>query len=277
MRAYDIEARVSSKNKIHIQRYPFHGSPSLRRSSTQVAAIDQSPQAFVIKLEQINVNTTKKEVSRGIPCDFDVEKNMFLMTDTDPDDLGEALARVGDSRMSDGDAGGTHALATGVKPRGGGQGRGGGARRDRGSRGNARGRRDGKDHQPHHHQQQWALQPLGMYRQEWASKPLAQQQQPQKHQWQPQQKQRQPQHQQRQPQQQQKRPPGHPGGWGPPRACFRCGQPGHFYAECRAIPPAPLNACLPAPYITPQDHQQVNYSAISPGDYASSSGEHRHL
>ncbi|CAM9183121.1 unnamed protein product, partial [Ascophyllum nodosum] len=26
-----------------------------------------------------------------------------------------------------------------------------------------------------------------------------------------------------------------------PRICFRCGQPGHFYAGCRAIPPAPLN------------------------------------
>ena len=49
-------------------------------------------------------------------------------------------------------------------------------------------------------------------------------------------------------------------------------QPGHFYVECRAIPPAPLNTCPPAPYTTPQGDPQANYSAISPGDYASSSG-----
>ena len=71
--------------------------------------------------------------------------------------------------------------------------------------------------------------------------------------------------------------PRHPGGWGPSRVCFRCGQPGHFYAECRAIPPAPLNTCPPASYTTPQGDQQANYSATSPGDYASSSGEHGHL
>ena len=135
--------------------------------------------SLVIKLEQINVNTTKKGVSRrilnGLPCDFDVEINIFLlMTDTDPDELGEALARVEDSRMSNGGAGGTHALATGLKPRGGGQGRGRGARWDRGGRGNARGRRDGKGHQPHHHQQQWASQPLVQYQQQWASKPPTQ-------------------------------------------------------------------------------------------------------
>ena len=46
----------------------------------------------------------------------------------------------------DGNAGGTHALATGVKPRCNGQGRGGGARWDLGGRGNARGKRDGKGH-----------------------------------------------------------------------------------------------------------------------------------
>ena len=80
---------------------------------------------------------------------------MFLMmTNTDPDELGEAMAPIEDSSTSDGGAGGTHALATGGKPRGGGQGRGGGTRRDRGGRGNARGRHDGKVHQPHPHQQQ---------------------------------------------------------------------------------------------------------------------------
>ena len=53
---------------------------------------------------------------------------MFLMmTDTDPDELGDGLARNEDSRTGDGGAGGIHALATGVRPRGGGQGRGGGA------------------------------------------------------------------------------------------------------------------------------------------------------
>ena len=235
--------------------------------------------ALVMKLEQNDVRTTKKEINRrilnGLPPEFDVEKKMFLvMTDTDPDELGEALARVEDSRTSIGGAGGTHALATGVKPRGGGQGRGGGARR---GRGNARGRRDGKGHQHDHHQQQWASQPLAQYQQQWASQPPAQQQQPQKHQRQSQQQQRQPQQrqpQQQQQQQQQQRPPGHPGGWGPPRICFRCGQPGHFYAGCRAIPPAPLNTCPPVPYTTPQGDYQANYSATSPGDYASSSGQH---
>ena len=232
--------------------------------------------ALVMKLEQNDVSTTKKEIDRrilnGLPPEFDViEKKMFLvMTDTDPDELGEALARVEDSRTSIGGAGGTHALATGVKPRGGGQGRGGGARR---GRGNARGRRDGKGHQHDHHQQQWASQPLAQYQQQWASQPPAQQQQPQKHQRQSQQQQRQPQQRQQQ-QQQQQRPPGHPGGWGPPRICFRCGQPGHFYAECRAVPPAPLNTCPPVPYTTPQGDYQANYSATSPGDYASSSGQH---
>ena len=173
--------------------------------------------AVAMKLEQNNVSTTKKEINRrilnGLPSDFDVEKNMFLlMTDTDPGEMGEALARVEDSKTSNGGAGGTHALATGVKPRGGGQGRGGGTRRDRGGRGNARGRRDGKGHQPHHHQQQWASQPLVQYQQQWASQTSAQQHQSQKQQQQPQQHQRQPQQQQRQPQEQQQRPPGHPGG-----------------------------------------------------------------
>ena len=123
-----------------------------------------------MKLEHNDVSTTKKEINRRIlnnlPSGFDVEKNMFLLitgvtsliTDTDSDDLGEALARVADSRTRNGGAGGTCALATGVKPRGGGQRRGGGARRDRGGHGNARSRRDGKGHHPHHLQQQWDLQ-----------------------------------------------------------------------------------------------------------------------
>ena len=149
---------------------------------------------------------------------------MFLMMIyTDPDELGEALAQIEDSRTRNGGSDGTNALATGVKTRGGGQGRDSGARRDRGGRGNARGRRDGKGHQPCHHQQQWASEPLVQYQQQWASQPPAQQQQPQRQQRQPQ-------------QQQQQRPPGHPSGWVSSRVCFRCGQPEHFYAECRAIP-----------------------------------------
>ena len=138
--------------------------------------------ALVMKLEQNDVSTTKKEINRrilnGLPSELAVEKNMFLlMTDTDPDELGEALTWVEDSKAKNGGAGGTHALATSAKPRGGGQGRGGGARRDRGGRGNARGRRDGKDHQHHHHQQQWASQPLVQQQQQWASQPPAQQRQ----------------------------------------------------------------------------------------------------
>ena len=137
--------------------------------------------ALVMKLDQTNVSTTKKEINRrilnGLPSEFDVEKKMFLlMTDTDPDELGEALTPVDDSRTKNGGAGGAHALTTGAKPRGGGQGRGGGARRDRGGRGNARGRRDGKGQQ-HHHQQQWASQPVVQQHQQWASQPPAQHQQ----------------------------------------------------------------------------------------------------
>ena len=238
--------------------------------------------ALVMKLDQNNVRTTKKEINRrilnGLPSEFDVEKKMFLLiTDTDPDELGEALTRVDDSRTKNGGAGGAHALTTGAKPRGGGQGRGGGARRDRGGHGNARGRRDGKGQQ-HHHQQQWASQPVVQQHQQWASQPPAQQQQwasqprAQQQQWalQPPALQQQPQTHQRQPPQRQlqqhQRPPGHSGGWGPSRVCFRCGQPGHFYTKCRAVPPAPFS--------TPQHGQQANYSATSPGDYASSSEEY---
>ena len=136
---------------------------------------------LVMKLEQNDVSTTKKKTNRrilnGLSSEFDVEKNMFLlMTDTDPDELEEALTRVEDSGTKNGGAGGTHALTTSAKPRGGGHGRGGGARRDRGGRGNARGRREGKG-QHHHHQQQWAPQPLVQQQQQWASQPPAQQQQ----------------------------------------------------------------------------------------------------
>ena len=113
----------------------------------------------MIKLEQNSVSTTKKEINHrilnGLPFTFDVENKMFLiMADIEPDQLGEALARIEDSRTRDGSAGGTHALVTGVKPQGNGQGRGGGARRNRGGRGNARGKRDCKGHQHHHHQKQ---------------------------------------------------------------------------------------------------------------------------
>ena len=110
--------------------------------------------ALVMKLEQNSVSTTKKETNRrilnGLHSAFDVEKKMFLMmVDSENDELGEALARIEDSKTRDRSAGGTHALATGVKPRGNGQGCGGGAPRDGGGRGSARGKHDDKGH---HHQ-----------------------------------------------------------------------------------------------------------------------------
>ncbi|CAM9174331.1 unnamed protein product [Ascophyllum nodosum] len=85
--------------------------------------------SLVTKLEQNSVSTTKIKINRqilnGLLSVFDVEKKMFSMTaDIEPDELGEALARIEDSRTRDGSAGGTQALATGVKPRGNGQRRG---------------------------------------------------------------------------------------------------------------------------------------------------------
>ena len=82
-----------------------------------------------------------------------------MMANIDPDKLGKALARIEDSKTRDGNAGGTHALVTGVQPRGNDQGHGGGARWYRGCRGNACGERDAKGHQHQHQQQQWASQP----------------------------------------------------------------------------------------------------------------------
>ena len=127
--------------------------------------------AMVMELEQNNVTTTKKETNRrilnGLSSVFDDEKKMFvMMADIEPDELGEALARIEDSRVRDGSAGGTHALATGVKPRGNGQGRGGGARGGPGGCGSAgHGKRDGRGHQHHQQQQQWASQPPVQYQQ----------------------------------------------------------------------------------------------------------------
>ena len=73
--------------------------------------------ALVLKLELKDVSTTKKgmtgHILNGAPSDFDVKKKvLLLMTDTDPDELGEALARVEDSRTRNGGTGGTHTLAT---------------------------------------------------------------------------------------------------------------------------------------------------------------------
>ena len=83
---------------------------------------------------------------------------MLLMTaDIELDELGEALAGIEDERARDGSTGGAHALATGVKPRGNGQGRGGGAPGGRGGRGGGgHGKRNDIGH--HYHQQQWASQ-----------------------------------------------------------------------------------------------------------------------
>ena len=71
--------------------------------------------ATVMKLEQNNVTTTKNKTDRrilnGLPSVFDVEKkNVLIMADNEPDELREALARIEDSRMKDGSAGGAHAL-----------------------------------------------------------------------------------------------------------------------------------------------------------------------
>ena len=74
--------------------------------------------------------------------------------------------------MRDGSTGGIHALAAGVKPRSSGQGRGDGVRGDRGGRGSgSHGKRDGKGHQ-YNHQQQWASQPSTQcHQQQWALHP----------------------------------------------------------------------------------------------------------
>ena len=116
--------------------------------------------ALVMKLEQHSVNTTKTETNCRILNElrsvFDVKKKMSLMmADIERDELGKAVAWIEASRTMDGGSGGTHALATGVRPRSDGQGRGGGARGGRGDRGSGdRGKHDGRGHQ--HQQQQWA-------------------------------------------------------------------------------------------------------------------------
>ena len=92
-----------------------------------------------------------------------------MMADIEPDELGEALAWIEDSRTMYGSSGGTHVLATGVKPRGNGQGRSGGAREERGRRGGGgHGNRDGRGHQ--HHQKQWASQPPAQHEQQQSQK-----------------------------------------------------------------------------------------------------------
>ena len=106
--------------------------------------------ALVIKLEQHSVRTSKQETKRRIlnslPSDFNVENKMFLMIeDIEPDELGEALARINDQRLR------THALATDVKPQGNGQRCGGRARGARGGRGS--GGNDKCDDRGHHQQQ----------------------------------------------------------------------------------------------------------------------------
>ena len=112
----------------------------------------------MLKLEQHGVTTSGQEINcrilNDLPSDFDVEKKIFFMiADIKFDELGEALARIEDSRTRDGSTGGTHALAKGVKPRGNGQGRGGEARGGRGGRGGGgRGDRDGRRGHQHHQQ-----------------------------------------------------------------------------------------------------------------------------
>ena len=116
-----------------------------------------------MKLKQHRVSTSKQKINgyilNGLLSDFDVEHKMFLIiADIESDELGEALAQIEDQRTRNGSTGGTHALATDVKPRGNGQGRGGGAREGHGGRvDSGRGRCDGRGYQ--NHQQQWTAQP----------------------------------------------------------------------------------------------------------------------
>ena len=115
------------------------------------------------KLEQHSLTTSGQKICRqilnGLSSDFDVENKMFfIIADITYDELREALARIEDERTRDGSTGGTHALATGVKTRGNGQGRGGEVRGGRGgSGGGGHGKRNGRGHQYYqHHQLQWA-------------------------------------------------------------------------------------------------------------------------
>ena len=78
-------------------------------------------EAMVLKLEQHGVTTCGYKINRPIlkdlPSDFDLENKMFLMiADIKFDELGEALARIEDSRMRNESVGGTHALAVSVQP-----------------------------------------------------------------------------------------------------------------------------------------------------------------
>ena len=105
------------------------------------------------KLEQHSETTSGQEINRrilnGLPSNFDVFFSSMI-TDIKFDKLGEALARIEDSRTQDGSTGGTHVLATGVNPRGNDQRRGGGARGGRGGLGGGgHGKRDCKGHQHH--------------------------------------------------------------------------------------------------------------------------------
>ena len=126
--------------------------------------------ALVFKLQQHELTTSGQEINRrildGLLSDFDVEKKIFLMiADNKFDELKEALARIEDSRTTNGSDVGTHSLAADVKLRGNGQGHGGGAR----------GSREGRGH--HHHQQQRASQPPAQHhQQQWISQSPAQHQ-----------------------------------------------------------------------------------------------------
>ena len=111
--------------------------------------------SLVMKLEQRSVTTSKQEINcrilNDLPSDFDVKKQMFLIiADIESNELVGGLARIEDQRTRNGSTGSTHAPATGVKPRGNGQGRGGLTRGGRGGRdGSGRGKRDGRGHQYH--------------------------------------------------------------------------------------------------------------------------------
>ena len=112
----------------------------------------------MLKPEEHGVTTSRQDINRrildGLLSDFDVKKILLLkIAGIKFDGLGEALARIDDSRTRDESTGSPHDLGTGVRHRGNGQGRGGAAREGRGGLGGGgRGKRDGGGHQ--HHQQQ---------------------------------------------------------------------------------------------------------------------------
>ena len=212
---------------------------------------------------KVSEQDTSHRVLHGLPPSYAPEKRNFtLKTYFSLAELTGDLLRVEElNRSSDGTDGG-YALAAGFKARsdgrsggreyhnGGGRGKGGG----RGRPPNQRQQqhqpqqqqyqpRHQRELQPAHQPQQQQYQPRHQREQQ----PAHQQQYQQEHQ-QYQQQEPQQQYKRNQPRHQPQQPAQHSGGWGPSRACFRCGEHGHFLSECRAVPPTRF----PGPYVGAQ-------------------------